>query len=89
MVNGQMELLTQAHESSALPPFFDGDITSDLETVALGWPGLSLGTTSTLVSGQGLRAIGLFVQNGERVLIGSQHPYLNAGFIHTFRLVLE
>ncbi|MBK6540451.1 MAG: hypothetical protein IPG10_04030 [Flavobacteriales bacterium] len=89
VVNGQMELLTQAHESSALPPFFDGDITSDLETVALGWPGLSLGTTSTLVSGQGLRAIGLFVQNGERVLIGSQHPYLNAGFIHTFRLVLE
>lgn len=87
--NGSVTLVTQVHEASALQPFFDGDITSDLVLTDLAWPGLEPVGSLTVIPGQGLRGIGLFVTGGERLIMGSQHAYLNTAVVHTFRAVVE
>ena len=82
-------LLAQVHEGSALVPYFDGDITSDLELVDLDGSDNKIGEPMEIILGQGLRAMGAFDKAGEHIVIGSQHPFLNAGYQHTFYLVLK
>ena len=83
-----MSLMLQRHETGALPPYFAGDITSDLVIADDG--GVSDAVEGRIIiPGQGLRAMGLFAKDGQRIVIGSQHPYLNAGYQHTFFLVLR
>lgn len=86
--DGAARMLVQSHEASTLSPYFAGDISSDLSLVDLNGD-LSAGTRMPLVPGQGLRAIGAFKKNDKRIIIGSQHPFLNAGYQHTFYLVLQ
>ena len=85
--DGTAHLLLQTHEVSALPPFFDGDITSDLSIVDMD-AGMNASEPETIITGQGLRAIGAFKKGGKRIVVGSQHPFLNAGYTHTFYIVL-
>ena len=33
--------------------------------------------------------MGAFEKGGKRIIIGSQHPFRNAGYQHTFYLVLK
>ncbi len=87
--DGGTHLLAQVHEASALVPYFDGDITSDLELVDLDGGGNKVGEPVGIILGQGLRAMGAFDKVGAHIIIGSQHPFLNAGYQHTFYLVLK
>ena len=50
---------------------------------------LNVREKTTVVQGQGLRGIGYFRSGGKRLVIGSQHPFLNAGYQHAFYMVLE
>lgn len=85
---GSSHLLAQRHEVSATVPYFEGDITSDLRLVDLD-ASQHVADTLTVIPGQGLRAMGAYEKGGDRIVIGSQHPFKNAGYQHTFYLVLK
>jgi len=87
--DGATHVMAQVHEASALLPYFDGDITSDLLLVDLDGNSAVVGEPLRIIPGQGLRAMGAFNKEGRHVIIGSQHPFLNAGYQHTFYLLLE
>lgn len=85
---GSAHLLAQVHEVSASVPYFEGDIASDLRLVDLD-AGQYVTDTLTIIPGQGLRAMGAFEKGGKRIVIGSQHPFKNAGYVHTFLIELQ
>ncbi len=85
---GGVHLALQVHEVSALPPYFEGDITSDL-VVGDVLGDNTIDERETVIPGQGLRAIGYFYRGGREIIIGSQHPFLNASYEHTFYLVRD
>lgn len=85
---GGVHLALQVHEVAALPPYFEGDITSDL-VVGDVQGDQTVEERETVIPGQGLRAIGYFYKGGREIIIGSQHPFLNASYEHTFFLVRD
>ncbi len=85
---GRVELLVNIQEASALSPYFLNDVSSDLVLAELD-PDLGLVSTRLIVPRQGLRPIGLFHVNGQHIVIGSHHPYLNPNLQHTFFLALD
>lgn len=84
--NGSIRIAMQDHEASAVPPWFNGDLTSDLVLAKLDANGAVV-DREVIVPGQGLRAIAVSGTQGQVSIIGTMHPYLNAGFEHTFFLV--
>lgn len=84
--DGSIRLALQEYEPSAAPPWFYGDITSDLILAKLDGTG-NVVDRRVIVPGQGLRAIALSGTEGRCRIIGTMHPYLNAGYEHTFYLV--
>ncbi len=84
--NGRIRLALQHHASGAEPPWFTGDLTSDLVIADLD-ANAAVTERQVLLPGQGLRAIDLSGTEPACRIIGSMHPYLNAGYEHTFFLV--
>lgn len=84
--NGTVLLAMQDHEPSAAAPWFTADLSSDLVLARVDADGVVI-ERRVLVPGQGLRAIDLTGGDGGTRIIGSMHPYLNAGYEHTFFLV--
>ena len=83
-----MELLVNVQEASTLSPYFLNDVSSDLVLAELD-PALGLISTQLIIPRQGLKPIGIFRVNGQRVIIGSHHPYLNPNLQHTFFLAMD
>ena len=86
VINGSIRIAMQEHEASAAPPWFNGDITSDLVLAKLDANG-NVVDRQVIVPGQGLRAIAVSSTEGQTRVIGTMHPYLNAAYEHTFFLV--
>jgi hypothetical protein len=88
VTGGDTRLMVQVHEASALPPYFDGDLTSDLVRVHLDGA-LAVTALTTIIPAQGLRAMDCLQRGDGTVIIGSQHPFLNDAYIHAFHLVAD
>ena len=85
---GTVHIVAHVQEAGGPRPYFQTDLSSDMVIVDLD-ADLNIVSTETIVAKQGLRAIGYFKRNGRRVIIGSQHPFLNATYQHTFLIALD
>lgn len=86
--NGRLHMVVHAQEASLPPPYFADDVSSDMLVVELG-PELSVVGSHMVIPGQGLRAVGIFDSQGHEIIIGSQHPFLNPNYEHTFFIEAE